>query len=177
MRAVSEDMWRGAEDEPRREGGGRSLLRRLEAIDEDVIAVLLMILVVVVVLQIGSRFLFGRPFVWTVELALVLFVWLIFFGAVVGVRRKGLQAIDMVVKTFPPKLQALLSLAIHGLIIAFLMIIIWQGAILTWGSIHQIMPTTGLPRAALFVVVPFCGTLMLFYLLRQTVRLYSALRK
>ena len=151
----------------------RPFLQRLETVDEDVIGILLAILVVVVVLQIGSRFILGKPFVWTVELALVLFVWLIFVGAVVGVRRKSLQAIDILAELFPSKLRRVLALVIHLGIIGFVLILIWQGAILTANSTRQVMPTTELPRAAVFVVVPLSGVLMLFYLCRQAVELFS----
>jgi TRAP-type C4-dicarboxylate transport system permease small subunit len=52
-----------------------------------------------------SRYIFPQPAVWTYEVALITFAYLIFFGAVTGVRLRMHAAIDVLTATFPPRAQ------------------------------------------------------------------------
>lgn len=162
----------GVSELPDEDGTRYTVLRRLERIDEDIVAVLLIILVAVVVLQIYSRFVLNDPVLWTLELAEGLFVWLVFVGGAVGVRRKSLQSIDVVLEMIPGRFQYLIRLCLSILMIAFVLVMIVHGWFLTNNSWAQTMPTTGLPRAAVFIAVPLSGLWMLISICRQMVGTY-----
>ncbi len=52
-----------------------------------------------------SRYIFPQPATWTYEIALLTFGYLVFFGAVAGVRLRTHAAIDVLVAAFPPSAQ------------------------------------------------------------------------
>lgn len=145
----------------------RAIAARLIRLDEDVIAILLIALVVVVVMQIWSRYVMGDPLLWTLEVAESLFVWLIFVGGVAGVRQRSLQGIDLLLTALPAVPRRALAILLYLMMIGFVGIMVWYGWALTQNSWLQRMPTTGVPRALVFIAVPLSGVWMLVHLLFQ----------
>lgn len=56
-------------------------------------------------IQIGARFLFGRPLPWTDELAVVLYPWLVLWGAAFTVRAHEHVAFDLLYGAMGPGVQ------------------------------------------------------------------------
>src|SRR5258705_5200901 len=55
-----------------------------------------------VFLGVFSRYVIGRTFTWYDEIARLLFVWIVFLGAAVGVRRGAHFRLHLLVDRFPP---------------------------------------------------------------------------
>ena len=68
-----------------------------------------MALAVVVFLQVFNRFVLKAPLAWSEDLAMLLFQWVVFLGAAVGVRRLRHFGIDLVVKKLPARMRRTLQ--------------------------------------------------------------------
>jgi C4-dicarboxylate transporter DctQ subunit len=83
-------------------------------------ALLMLALFATFLLQIFSRYAMNSPFGWTLELCLLLWVWIVFFGAAFIVRRSDHITFDllyMAVPSGPRRVLAIFSsLAIAGLL-------------------------------------------------------------
>lgn len=81
----------------------------------------------------------GSPIAWSVEIAQLLFVWLIFLGANRSLRENRHIGVDFFVKKLPNKVRNILEIIIYLLILFFLIFIGIYGILLSIeNSIRQI---------------------------------------
>ena len=74
--------------------------------------VLVVALAVVVFLQVFNRFVLKAPLAWSEDLAMLLFQWVVFLGAAIGVRRLRHFGIDLVVKKLPARMHRTIALMV-----------------------------------------------------------------
>ncbi|PZX11302.1 TRAP-type C4-dicarboxylate transport system permease small subunit [Palleronia aestuarii] len=112
--------------------------------------------------QVGARVFLGRPLPWPEELGRLLFIYLVFIGAVEASVTRGHIAVDLV-DTFglPPRADRILDL---GRDLAMLIVL----GVITYGAWKMIpvvntmrLPATGL-RMSLMVVPIFAGSALMF---------------
>ena len=126
----------------------------------------LTMLAITVVLFAGVvwRYFFVDPLTWTDEIARLLFVWLAFVGAAVGVKR-GVHSAVIVFESRMPlrwqRLMALLALAATALMAC---VLVYAGAAETIINSKQVLPVTRVSRAWQYLAVPLSGLLILIYL-------------
>ncbi|MCD7107522.1 TRAP transporter small permease [Rhizobium sp. DKSPLA3] len=105
-------------------------LWRLRRFDEAVGVVALLVIVVSILWGIVSRYIFPQPAAWTYELAILAFSYLVFFGAVAGVRLGTHAAIDVLVAALPERWQDGIRWFNYGLLTAFFVLMtglfVWQ---------------------------------------------------
>ncbi len=63
------------------------------------------------VVQIAARFAFNRPLPWTDELAVVLYIWIVLFGAATMVRQRDHVMFDVLYAALPLRVQRLMDIA------------------------------------------------------------------
>jgi len=73
----------------------------LRRADEAVGALALIVVVGSILWGVVSRYVFPQPAAWTYEIAVMAFAYLVFFGAVAGVRLGSHAAIDVLVNALP----------------------------------------------------------------------------
>jgi TRAP-type C4-dicarboxylate transport system permease small subunit len=76
---------------------------------------LLALIVVTISIQVGTRYLFGRPLVWVEELATYAFIWSVFIGAALGMKELRHIRIDTFVVRLAPRPQAFARAALWAL--------------------------------------------------------------
>ncbi|MBV6656328.1 MAG: TRAP transporter small permease subunit [Devosiaceae bacterium] len=81
---------------------------------EFIAASLLAAMFVTFLLQIFSRYVLQTPFGWTLELCLILWVWIVFFGCAFLVREKDHVTFDIFYLAAPRSLQQVLALIAAG---------------------------------------------------------------
>ncbi len=111
------------------------LLRGLDRILDRVTLLLLTILLVVVGAQIFARYVLNHSLFWSEELARYLFIYLVFLGAAIVLRREGHIQVSFFVEKFPPLLRRGVAMLADTLLLAFVGIVLIQSvrlAILVW---------------------------------------------
>lgn len=110
--------------------GEHAPLLSLKRLDETVGVIALLAILGSILWGVISRYIFPQPATWTYEIALLSFGYLVFFGAVAGVRLRTHAAIDVLVATFPPAAQRYVVWFNYILLAAFFAIMtamfVWQ---------------------------------------------------
>ncbi|MFV0245656.1 MAG: TRAP transporter small permease [Qingshengfaniella sp.] len=108
------------------------------------------------------RYIFSAPISWAEELSILLVIWSVFIGSSAIMRARGHLAVDLLPQTLPARLRPLLSILIGGIVIAFLITLVWYGGTHTANVYRtgQIMPMLGLPAWLSYAAVPCGATLM-----------------
>jgi TRAP-type C4-dicarboxylate transport system permease small subunit len=130
----------------------------------------LSILAVTVVLFAGVvwRYVFVDPLSWTDEIARVLFVWLSFLGAAVGIKRGIHSAVNVFEARLSLRWQKAAALFAVAVMAVMAGVLVYTGTLETIVSTKEVLPVTSLSRAWQFGAVPISGLLMLIYLVPVT---------
>jgi len=128
---------------------------------------MMVILCVDVFLGVFSRYVMGRTFTWYDEIARLVFVWIVFLGAAVGVRRSGHFRLHLVIDRFPPALSRAADIFGVLAIMLFGGVLIQQGWKLVELGQFQQTPVMGLSKGYVYASMPAGGALIILYSLRH----------
>ena len=120
------------------------LLRILDRILDGIALMSLTVLVLVVGLQIFARYVLNHSLFWSEELARYLFVYLVFLGAAIMLRKNRHIQVSFFVERLAPSLQKGIAILVDVVLLIFMGIVLWQGirlASMVWT----------VPTAALFI--------------------------
>lgn len=128
---------------------------------------LLSAMVLIVTWQVFARQGLGQAPSWSEEVSLILMVWIGFIGIAIGFREKVHIALEILVSRFPDTLQKVIQKLVYGLTLAFGLFLVLQGWTFTSQTLNSTLPSTGLPRATLYAVLPLTGFMVCVYSLLQ----------
>ena len=126
---------------------------RIARIELFVGTALLAIIVALVFVASVMRFA-GRPIIWSVDLAQLLFIWLCFVGATRAMRERAHLGVDFVVRNFGYRLRLTIELALAVLFIAFMAVLAVEGYKLTMLNRERLFSDSGLSYAYVTIAVP-----------------------
>lgn len=133
-----------------------------KAVDLGVI-ISLGLLSIIISLEVFSRYFFNLPLPWSMDVNRMLFVYLIFLGAVAGVREKAHLSIDIVTQKFSAKFKAYWDIFINLIILIFLATLFIAGINFSWVNIVQLTPYLRISISYYYMVIPFSAILMIYY--------------
>lgn len=143
-------------------------MRRIIDIYHRVLTLLLVatvaILIVPVTLQIASRFTDLIPsYIWTEELARLLFVWMIMLGAMIGIRESTHFDVDLLPK-FGPRATAAVQIVTHLFILVLALVFVWWGIKFLQFGWNQLSELAELPMPYIFIAWPLAGLTWVLFL-------------
>lgn len=108
----------------------KTSLLSLRRADEAIGVAALVVIVFSILWGVVRRYIFPQPAAWTYELAMMSFAYLVFFGAVAGVRLGSHAAIDVLVAALPQGWQKSVGWFNYILLAAFFVLMtvlfVWQ---------------------------------------------------
>jgi TRAP-type C4-dicarboxylate transport system permease small subunit len=117
-------------------------------------------------LGVFSRYVLLRTFTWYDEIARACFVWVVFLGAAVGVKRGSHFGLHMLVDALPQPTRRLAALVAPAVIIAFSCVLVVQGLeFMEFGKFQQ-LPVMGISKVWIYAAMPVGGALMILYALQ-----------
>lgn len=134
----------------------RSLLARLNELEEYLAVFLLVAMTALVGTQVAARFLFSMGFSWMDELARIAFIWVVFLGAVVAMRRCLHIRVGAGISALPASVQPWVQ-AIGDLVtLAFCCAMAWHGLELVLSTVQFAfnLPATGLSMFWAYLIMP-----------------------
>jgi TRAP-type transport system small permease protein len=134
---------------------------------EGLLLVMMVMLCADVFLGVFSRYVLHSTFTWYDEIARLLFVWIVFLGAAVGVRRSGHFRLQLVIDRFSPGLRRVADTFGVLAIMVFGGVLIQQGWKLVELGQFQQTPVMGLSKAYVYASIPAGGALIILYSLRH----------
>ena len=87
-----------------------NILKRLRSFANFITATMLAVLFFTFLLQMFSRYILKAPFGWTLELCLILWLWIVFFGCSFAVRDQDHVKFDIFYYATPKKVQLIFSI-------------------------------------------------------------------
>ena len=134
---------------------------------EGLLLVMMVLLCADVFLGVFSRYVMHSTFTWYDEIARLLFVWIVFLGAAVGVRRSGHFRLQLVIDRFPAGRRRAADISGVLAIMLFGGVLIEQGWKLVELGQFQQTPVMGLSKAYVYASIPAGGALIILYSLRH----------
>ena len=126
-------------------------------------------------ISVFSRYIFFRPIVWLEEVQLWCMVWLVYLGAGAVYRNGGHIAIEILVESFPKKVQRILAAAVNVLMVFILLFLMVQGGRLVGQMMNTGRATsyTKVPYALIYSAVPVGCFLMICNMLAELYQLWK----
>lgn len=123
-----------------------------------------------VFMQVLLRYAIKVSFPAIEEIVSISFIYTIFIGAAVGMKRSEHLSIDFLVRRLAPPAARALHLATATATAVFLVFMVIEGVGFVRDSTTQTTTYLGLPMSCSYAAIPISGGLMLYYLLRNTWR-------
>jgi len=139
---------------------------RIDKILGKTIILIISIMVINVLWQVFSRYFLGEPSSFTDELARYLMIWVGVLGAAYVSGKNKHVAIDVLPSKLSEKTQEKLKLIVKILIILFcLFALVIGGSRLVYITyvLQQYSPALQMPLAAVYMVLPISGILIIYY--------------
>jgi TRAP-type C4-dicarboxylate transport system permease small subunit len=141
---------------------------------DGVVAVLLAATLVLSFVQVVARYVFLLSTPWSEELARLFFVWGVFLGAAVGVKRNLHTRVDFIFQRLSARASALVLAGMDLLVATMAVVMILYGAQLIYATRTDFSTSLGYPRNVFYLPVPVSGLLMLWYLVPGILRRLTA---
>lgn len=131
----------------------------------------LFVVVVTVFLQVLFRFVLKIPAPWTEEVARLAFVYMAFFGVVLGAKYNMHLSVDILDK-LPKTWRRFILTASYVACIAFMGVFSWFGWVHAQNSQVQRTPTLEISYFYIYLILPFSGILTMVYLLKSLIAVW-----
>jgi len=134
---------------------------------ERVCIVLMVVLVADVFLGVWSRYVMRATFQWYDEVARLCFVWMIFLGAAVAVRRGGHFRLHLLIDRFGANARRRADLLVTVIVIAFAAVLVAGGIAIASLARRQVTDALELSMLWFYSALPVGGALMIVFALPQ----------
>ena len=145
-------------------------IRRLTWLVERVLVVLSLLIAAVVFLQVVFRYVLQQPLFWSEELPRYLLIWMSFLSAALAQKDEAHINITLAVTPLPRVVRRWIRLLANLVILGFLGILIYSGALVTKITAAHRSTALQIPMAIVYVALPVGAALMMLYLILQIVR-------
>ena len=108
-----------------------------------------------------SRYVLNNALPWYEESAKYLMLWMVFTACPIVLKQGGHISLDVLPRSFAPRLQRVNYLIIYTAIIAFLGILVWQGFGLAWIARKQTPTSVPISFFFVYLAIPFGAVVML----------------
>ena len=150
------------------------LKKAFDNLIEATCAILMVALTVVVFVQVFNRFVLKTPLAWSEDLAMLLYQWVVFVGAALGVKRMRHFGIELVVRQLPQRLRHRVELLTPVAMGIVALVMIAQGWAILGLNRNRIYSTMDLSYTWAFLPIPLAGVLILVYLIRVEIDRWRA---
>jgi TRAP-type transport system small permease protein len=142
------------------------LKKAFDNLIEGACAVLMVALAVVVFIQVFNRFVLQTPLAWSEDLAMLLYQWVVFVGAALGVKRMRHFGIELVVRQFSEDWRHRIELLTPLVMLGVAVVMIVQGYTLLMLNVNRTFATMDLSYTWAFLPIPLGGFLIIIYLIQ-----------
>jgi TRAP-type C4-dicarboxylate transport system permease small subunit len=125
------------------------------------LAALLAFITIGVFVQVCLRYLFSVAFLWGEELSLFAFIWCVFLGAAINVRRRAHFAFDILLALLAGRAAAAQRLLVDLTVIAFALVMLVKGYEFSVVSIRRLSPALGITLFVPTLIIPVSAAYMI----------------
>lgn len=107
-----------------RKGNAAALVKLLNNFEIYLAASMMFLMTALLFIQVVTRYLFGYAVVWTEELSIIMFVWVVYLGISSSTKEGGHLRIDILPNALPPKAKKALLLVTDLVVVVFCIAVI-----------------------------------------------------
>jgi TRAP-type C4-dicarboxylate transport system permease small subunit len=133
-------------------------------VEETLATIGLIVMTSLILLSAGSRF-WGYPVNWAVDISLLLFAWVSFMGADIGIRQNRIINVDFLSAKFPLAYQKKIAILWSIVIILFLAVLVFYGISLSFSNMRRQFQNIPLSYFYVAVSLPVCASFMIISML------------
>ena len=141
----------------------------IDRILEDFTIALFSILCLVVFAAVAARYLFHNPLMWSEEVVIYLFTWVVFLGSTILYKNQRHISIGIFTEKLPRRVRTCVHLFGDLLVLVFLLVLTHQGFILFQMNTDIPSITLPVPVGIATVSLPVMALLMIYYNIRHIV--------
>lgn len=125
-------------------------------------------------INVISRYVLNNPVPWIEEIALGLFIWLVFIGISSTMKREDHVGVDYFVNMMPKPVK-LLSKVIRAVAIYYVLlyVFVYLGTTLTLQASNKLTPILGLSYQLIDIAVPIGGALTAVHFTKSLIRSFQ----
>jgi TRAP-type C4-dicarboxylate transport system permease small subunit len=123
---------------------------------------LLVVLCVLTWLEVFLRYLLQSPISWAPESSRYFFIWVVYLGTFMALKRGAHMKMDLIARFLPDFLRRILVVLNRLIVIAYTAIVFWSSVILIGKSMNQMMTLLPLPMGVVHLIIPISSFLMFF---------------
>jgi TRAP-type C4-dicarboxylate transport system permease small subunit len=127
-------------------------------------------MILVMALQVFSRYVLGRSFMWSEELARYCLIWMTFMGAGYGVKNHTHIEMTAIYGLFPPIIKKFVHILMNIIAVGFYSYIIPDSIKFITYQQKIISTGTQMPMSYVFVIIPIGVSIMIIRLLIDTMQ-------
>lgn len=142
--------------------GTNILLELVRKVTNAFVFSMFVVVVVVVTLQVIMRFCFHTSLSWATELSQYAFVWLVYLGGTITIRRGMNVSFDLLLDHLPSSAWKMAKLLVGLLTLCFLGLMTWLGVLVCQASVGELSPILQWKMNLVTLAIPIGGTLMFF---------------
>ncbi len=126
----------------------------------------------VLLAQVISRYVFNQAFSWSEELALILFIWSIYFGACAAVRRHQHLRLEILLDKVSPRTRLVLDLVGNFFFMVFSCVVMFGVMPIVLRLVRSGTATAvmGIPKWINYSILPAMFGLMLLRLIQDSIK-------
>lgn len=144
-------------------------MRFLTKLLNSTLAILLALMVVIVFSNVIGRYFLESALAWSEEISRFLFIWLVFFGAILAYVNDEHLALDLLVKVLPTKVSQMVAVIADLLVVYALSLITIGGYKITLENWAWLSPAAEIPYGYVYIVVPFTGAILIIQAVLKTI--------
>jgi len=138
---------------------------------EHQVGTVMLISIVVLVFASAVLRLFDFPIIWSVDASQLMFVWISMIGADLALKKRSHMGVDLLVRSFPVKLQKVIALISYILCGAFIVFIAYWGIRLCILNYLRTYQTLKISYSFATAAIPTIALCMFSSLLEQIIDL------
>lgn len=111
----------------------------------------------------------GKPTTWSVGLAQLLFIWMIFIGSNQALRKGVHVGVDALTDLFSEKVQSIITIIMHVLVALLLGFMVYYGMEMFFANTGRLISGTNIKYNYITLAIPVGCLLMLFTTIEQLI--------
>lgn len=136
-------------------------LERFERSLRFFLAALLAFITIGVFIQVCMRYFFSLSFLWGEELSLFAFIWSVYLGAAIAVRRRVHFSFDFLASLLPGRAAAAQQLVVNLIVLGLAVVMLIQGYEFSIMSIRRYSPALGITLFIPTLIIPVSAAYMI----------------
>lgn len=145
------------------------LRKKLDLLIENIVIILFSLLCIIVFCGVVARYVFNAPLIWSHEVIIYLFTWVVFLGSAIAYKNNRHISISLINSFLSKSWQKAISIIGEIVVFAFLALLFYLSIKLTQLNIDVPSVTIPVPTAVVTISVPVMSILMIYYCLSSLI--------